>query len=137
MASERRRQGVGESGPGVGPAGVLCCHREMDCTEIDTTPVRSLIDRIIQRWSPRQIWLFGSRARGEATDASDWDLLVVLDDRTLDAELDPRVAWQLGRNVGVRADVIACRAGEFQEARNTPNTLAYDAAHEGGLLYER
>lgn len=89
------------------------------------------------RWSPRQIWLFGSRARGEATDASDWDLLVVLDDRTLDAELDPRVAWQLGRNAGVRADVIACRAGEFQEARDTPNTLAYDAAHEGGLLYER
>ncbi|WP_346660328.1 nucleotidyltransferase domain-containing protein [Nannocystis pusilla] len=39
--------------------------------------------------------MFGSRARGEATEDSDWDLLVVVPDDTPDDELDPLVAWQL------------------------------------------
>jgi predicted nucleotidyltransferase len=104
---------------------------------IDVTPLRLLLERIIQRWQPHQVWLFGSRARGDAQPSSDWDLLVVVPDTVADSEFDPLVGWRLQKDSGVRADVFPCRASDFSEDTQTPNTLAYDAAADGLLLYER
>jgi predicted nucleotidyltransferase len=50
-----------------------------------------LLVRIVEAWHPYQIWLFGSRARGEANAESDWDLLVVVPDDVPDEVLDPLV----------------------------------------------
>lgn len=96
-----------------------------------------LLARIVARWHPRQVWLFGSRARGEANAESDWDLFVVVDDSVGDDELDPSVGRALRRECGVRADVIPWRESEFLEFRGTPNTLAYAVATDGVLLHER
>lgn len=105
---------------------------------IDVQPLAILVDRIEAQWHPAQIWLFGSRARGNATDASDWDLLVVVpDELTDDAVDDPMIGWRLQKGSGVYADVIACRMIDFESARRTPNTLAFEAATNGVLLYER
>jgi predicted nucleotidyltransferase len=101
------------------------------------SPLQTLVERVIVRWQPEQIWLFGSRARGDADASSDWDLLVVVPDGIDDAELDPLVGWRLQRSSGVRADVFPCRSTDFREDRDTPNTLAYDAAVDGLLIYER
>ena len=99
--------------------------------------IQTLLDRIVAHWRPLQVWLFGSRARGDATPESDWDLFVVVDDSTGDDELDPGVGRRLRRECGVRADVIPWRASEFVEFRHTPNTLAYSVANDGVLLHER
>src|SRR5689334_21967981 len=104
---------------------------------VDVDAIRTLLDRIIARWQPQQIWLFGSRARGDATPESDWDLFVVVDDAVSDDELDPGIGRRLRRECGVRADVIPWRASEFAEFRATPNTLAYAVATDGVLLHER
>jgi len=103
----------------------------------DLTPLEPLVRRVLARWQPFQIWLFGSRARGDAQPSSDWDLLVVLPDETPDAELDPLVGWNLQKGSGVRADVLACRKSDFLEDKSTPNTLAFDAAVDGVLVYEQ
>lgn len=68
---------------------------------------------------------------------SDWDLLVVVPDVSTDELLDPLAAWQLRMDAGVRADIVSCRASDFEEDRTTPNTLAYEAVTEGLRLYER
>lgn len=104
---------------------------------LDLAPARLLLHEIIARWNPLQIWLFGSRARHEETVESDWDFLVVVSDDLRESELDPRVAWQVRVRGGVAADVIPCRASDFGEARNTVNTLSYEAAHRGVLAYAR
>src|SRR4051794_9914898 len=104
---------------------------------VDIGPIRRLLDRIISRWHPREVWLFGSRARGDSTPDSDWDLFVVIDDTADEAELDPGIGRRLRRECSVRADVIPWRAGEFTEFRMTPNPLAYSVAHEGILVHER
>ena len=104
---------------------------------VDVAAIQRLLDRIVARWNPQQVWLFGSRARGDATPDSDWDLFVVVDDSAGDDELDPGVGRHLRRECGVRADVIPWRASEFAEFRRTPNTLAYWVASEGVLLHER
>jgi predicted nucleotidyltransferase len=104
---------------------------------VNVAAIQGLLDRIVARWHPRQVWLFGSRARGDSTPDSDWDLFVVVDDSTDDNELDPGVGRRLRRECGVRADVIPWRVSEFTEFRNTPNTLAYSVTKDGVLLHER
>jgi uncharacterized protein len=104
--------------------------------ELDVTPLAVLLARIIAHWQPSQIWLFGSRARGDAGDDSDWDLLVVAPDDAGDDLDDPLVGWRLQKGSGVYADIATCRAGEFAEARTTTNTLAYEAWMHGVLLHE-
>lgn len=108
-----------------------------DATRIDLSPLRGLLTRIAATWHAEQIWLFGSRARGEASAESDWDLLVVVPDATDDESVDPVAAWRLARESGVPADIVPCRATDFREDQRTPNTLAYEATARGVLVYER
>ena len=105
--------------------------------EIELTPVRTLLERIVERWKPRQIWLFGSRARGDSQPSSDWDLLVVVPDEVEDVDLDPLIGWRLQNEAHIQADVIPCRASDFLEDRETRNTLAFEVATAGVLIYER
>ncbi|HEX8106203.1 MAG TPA: nucleotidyltransferase domain-containing protein [Kofleriaceae bacterium] len=39
-----------------------------------------MIARIVEVLHPEQVWLFGSRARGEARADSDWDFMAILAD---------------------------------------------------------
>jgi predicted nucleotidyltransferase len=80
---------------------------------------------------------FGSRARGDERRWSDWDLFVVVPDEVPESDFNPLVAWKLQRDSGVRADVIPCRVSEFREDRGTVNTICYEVATDGVLLYER
>jgi uncharacterized protein len=84
-----------------------------------------------------QVWLFGSRARGDARPTSDWDLFVVVPDDTKESDLDPLIAWRLRRTSGIRGDVIPCRASEFRDDLDTVNTLSYVVGREGVLISER
>jgi uncharacterized protein len=104
---------------------------------IDLGPVRALLSRIEAEYHPEQVWLFGSRARGEAGPGSDWDLFVVVPDDTCDELLDLRTLWRLTRGAGVPVDLVACRASEFQEACDTVNTLSYVVATEGVRIDDR
>lgn len=104
---------------------------------IDIAPIRPLLDRIIATWRPERIWLFGSRARGAASQHSDWDVFVVVPDDLPDDRFGPLATWRLRKETRTRADVLACHWTEFLDDRATPNTMAYEAAREGVLLYER
>ncbi|WP_204339677.1 nucleotidyltransferase domain-containing protein [Rhizobium leguminosarum] len=49
--------------------------------------------------------LYGSRARGDATASSDWDLKVIVSDDAADRTLSLIVGWKLQKGSGVPADV--------------------------------
>jgi predicted nucleotidyltransferase len=104
--------------------------------DIDLGSISGLLDRIVHAWHPQGIWLFGSRARGGAGSASDWDFLIVVPDDEAGVD-DPLAGWRLQKEAGVSSDLVLCRAGDFLEDRNTPNTLAFEATHGGILIYER
>lgn len=40
-----------------------------------------------------QVWLYGSRARGEATEQSDWDILILLNQQTVTSEDEDKYAY--------------------------------------------
>lgn len=103
---------------------------------VDVRSIGPLLDRIIGEFRPYEIRLFGSRARGDGDASSDWDLFVVVPD-DLEAADDVFAGYRLRRETRTLADVILCPLGEFREDRDTPNTLAYEAAHHGIAIYER
>ena len=105
--------------------------------QIDLDPIRLLLARIVEAWRPEQIWLFGSRARGEAQALSDWDLFAVVPDDVPEDQLGPLASWRLRKESRTRADILPCHTAAFREDHDTPNTMAYEVTREGILLYER
>ena len=102
-----------------------------------TDALRALLESLVDRWSPLQIWLFGSRARGHAVPLSDWDLLVVVPDSTPDRDRDYDAVWEARRGSGIPVDLVVFTKAEFVEDQNVTNTLPYEVTVAGVLLYER
>jgi predicted nucleotidyltransferase len=96
-----------------------------------------IVEKIARGIAPRQIILFGSRARGEATDSSDLDLFVIQDSPASDREVRRQIESLLwGRRFGV--DLIVRRPEEV--ARNVADGNPFYTRHifaEGQVLYER
>lgn len=103
---------------------------------VDVEPIARLLQRILEEFTPVEVRLFGSRARGDGGATSDWDLFVVVPD-DLAARSDPFAGYRLKRELRARADIVLCTVSEFAEDRDTPNTLAYEAAHSGVVIHER
>jgi hypothetical protein len=96
-----------------------------------------LLARVEERLHPVEIWLFGSRARGDDTHDSDWDLLAVLPDDSPDELTDPVVAWEIARESEVPTTLLAATRGELDAIWGIPNTLGYALAREGVRLVVR
>jgi len=96
-----------------------------------------IVEKIAHEVSPRQIVLFGSRARGEATDSSDLDLFIIQDSKTSNREVRRRIETLLwGRRFSV--DLIVRKPEEV--ARNVADGNPFYTRHilaEGRVLYER
>jgi len=94
-----------------------------------------LTGRLAATLRPKQIWLFGSRARGDARPDSDFDLLVVMPDGSPIAS-DYGAARAPIDACGLGVDVVPCAWSEFATARADRGTLAWRALTEGKLLYQ-
>jgi predicted nucleotidyltransferase len=104
---------------------------------VDLAPIARLIDRIVARLGPEEIWLFGSRAEGRARPDSDYDLLAVLPDDAPPEALDLMKAWELTCGLGVSADLVPCTRSDFEEEKDDIGTLARAAYHRGRRIYGR
>ena len=98
--------------------------------------IDEMVRRITERFTPERIILFGSRARGDAREDSDVDLLVLFADvenpRERAAEL---YATLIG--CGLPKDIVVSTTGRFERYKNVVNTVYWPACHEGRVLYER
>lgn len=82
-----------------------------------------------------EIWLFGSRARLEHHEYSDWDILVICkDDAPVDIE-DPVLAYHTRRKSGLNMDLLTVKKSEHEEAKHTLNTLCHIVDKEGVRIY--
>jgi hypothetical protein len=96
-----------------------------------------LLDAVVAYFRPLRVILFGSAARGDAGPDSDIDLLVILDDDAAPDKLTLAAGYQARRSYHHAADVIPCRASVFRRKSRIAGTLAYTAAQEGRVVYER
>ena len=83
---------------------------------------------------PATVIVFGSYARGDATEASDLDLLVVEDELPDKASEYLRLKAAVGR-IGVGVDLLLFARSDFDRRCQVPGTLAYWAKKEGRVLH--
>ena len=98
--------------------------------------IQEMVRRIVQRFDPEQIILFGSQARGEAGPDSDVDLLVVmpLSGSKREMQVEIRVALH---DIPGPFDVIVTTPGAVERRRDIPGTIERPALLEGKVLYAR
>lgn len=92
------------------------------------------IRRIRERFNPRKILLFGSRARGDAREDSDFDLLVVMDDPG-----DWRTPGLMqGALRGLRADfdILVESALDWERRRKIGPTFEHDIDTHAKVLHD-
>lgn len=98
---------------------------------------RELLDPVVAYFNPPRVIVFGSQARGEAGPDSDIDLLVIVDDDTPPEKLTIRAGYEARQPYRRAADVFPCRESTFAKKRGIAGTLAYEAAIDGIVVYER
>lgn len=96
-----------------------------------------LLDLVVAYFDPRRVILFGSRARGGAGPDSDIDLLVILDDDAPPAMRTLKAGYESRRGYHRAADVIPVREAVYRKRAAIAGTLAYEAARDGVMVYER
>jgi predicted nucleotidyltransferase len=104
--------------------------------ETPMATIRDMVRRVVERFQPEQVILFGSFARGTAGPDSDVDLLVVLPTGQPAVERTIEIRMAL-RGTGLPKDVFVVTADEVQRDRDVVGTLVHPALREGTVLYER
>jgi uncharacterized protein len=107
------------------------------CTKPHGELPGELLEAVVSYFDPVEVILFGSRARGEATPDSDFDLLVIVDDRVPDEKLSWRAAFEARKDFHRAVDIIPCRRGWFEDKRDVAGSLANMAAEDGLVVYAR
>jgi uncharacterized protein len=103
--------------------------RAADC---DAEAIAARIASAVRPW---RIVLFGSRARGDASEDSDCDVYVEVDEpRERLGETERRIRT-LFIGPGWRVDLTVRARGEIERRSRDPGTIEWDVAREGRLLY--
>ena len=97
--------------------------------------VSNMTDVLVQAAHPKRIILFGSQARGEASNHSDFDIMVVEEKPANRFEEIVRLN-RLLRSFNLAIDLLVVSDEKFQYWRDTPGNVYYEAATGGLVLYE-
>lgn len=101
---------------------------------IETT-IETMVTRIVARFHPRRVVLFGSHARRTAMPGSDVDLLVVLGE----VEDKRRATVEIRRalsDLPVAKDIVVTTPDEIARRGEVPGSVLRSALREGRVLYE-
>ena len=95
-----------------------------------------MVDRIIGRFQPSRVVLFGSWSRGDANERSDVDLLVVMSN----VPDKRRAAIEIRRSLGdlpVSKDIVVATPEEIASRGHVVGTVLHAALRGGTVVYER
>ncbi|MEI6450414.1 MAG: nucleotidyltransferase domain-containing protein [Actinomycetes bacterium] len=105
----------------------------------NSIPVADLIAESVRRLraslQAERIYLFGSRARDEAHEGSDYDFLVVVRDSPLPRYKREQQAFRALCGMGIAEDVLVFTREEFERGPAVATSLPSTVARDGRLLY--
>ncbi len=94
-----------------------------------------IVRRLTEHFQPECIYLFGSQARGEVGENSDYDLMMVVSDSTLPQYRRDQEAFRTLIGVGASKDILVLTRNEFNQKQKVICSLPATVAREGILLY--
>ena len=96
--------------------------------------VRRMVERVVERFNPISVWLFGSMARGDCNKHSDVDLMIIMPEGTdhETAELD--IMAEL-RGSMLPKDVLVNTPDTFQRTVDDLGTVQHTVHKHGVMLY--
>ncbi len=94
-----------------------------------------IVRRLVEAYEPEEVYLFGSRARGDTGPDSDYDLLVVVPDEAPPSRKRSRLAYERLWGTGTGADVLVWTKGRFDSRLHLKASLPATVLREGKLLY--
>jgi uncharacterized protein len=105
-----------------------------DARSVDEV-IAEMTRRIVERFDPLQVILFGSHARGDAHADSDIDLLVVFphvdDNRRMRVDIRNVLS-----DLPVGKDIIVATPDELRRSRDRLGSILRPAVREGRTLYQ-
>lgn len=99
-----------------------------------------MVQAIVAEVDPEQVILFGSRARGDAREDSDVDLVVVEAEpfgKTRSRRLEAARVYQAVAGFDALTDILIYSRDEVDHWRDSVNHVLARALREGTVLYER
>jgi predicted nucleotidyltransferase len=98
--------------------------------------IDQMVLRIVERFDPERIILFGSAARGEAGPESDVDLLVVMPIHGSRREKAVEIGVAVN-DIPVPKDIFVTTPEDFEWRKDIVGTIERPAVREGRLVYAR
>ena len=91
------------------------------------------LQNMLSVMDPVKVILFGSAARGEASEDSDIDLLIVSEtEDTVEESIRARLAIGV---IGAPVDILVYTPEEFSERSKDRHSVVYNAINEGRVLH--
>lgn len=102
---------------------------------MDESVIKEAVNRLVEKFKPYKVILFGSQAEGRADARSDVDFLVLCDVNKNRREL----ALEMDRSLyglSLPVDIVILTPDEFEIDRTIPGTIARPASLHGKVLYD-
>jgi predicted nucleotidyltransferase len=94
-----------------------------------------IVRRLVQAYQPERIYLFGSKARGDAGPHSDYDIMVVVREAGEPGYRLSQRAHALLWDLGTAADVLFWTKDRFDRRLHLKASLPATVVREGRLLH--
>jgi len=107
-----------------------------DLKRIDANLLKDIVDRILSVTQPEKIILFGSYARGDATEESDIDILIIQHSDLPRYKRATPIRLAL-RGLFPSKDIVVYTPEEVEEWKSASTSFIASVLREGRVLYER
>ena len=94
-----------------------------------------IVERLVKAYHPERIYLFGSKARGDSGQDSDYDLLIVVADDAPIGYRRSRRAYEALRGTGTATDVLVWTHTQFESRLHLRASLPATVMREGKLVH--
>jgi len=102
---------------------------------ISQIQIQQAVDRLVASAQPSKVILFGSYARGDATESSDLDLMVI--EPEVNNQFDEMVRLRnVVGSMSVGVDLLVYSDSEAARRSQVPGTALYWAFKEGRVMYD-
>jgi predicted nucleotidyltransferase len=104
-------------------------------TPAGSRELAEIVKRLVAAYHPDRVYLFGSKARGDAGPNSDYDLLVVVSESGDPPYRRAQHAQEALWGLWSAADVLVLTSAEVETRRSVPSSFVAAVLREGKLLH--